>query len=137
MIQAKESNEKVKNKTERSKSLKQYHAVFSGKGLELLQRLRSDMEYSTFQETLAFMLSAVVCLIAEMKHIDGKEIYLADNSGHRSGDIKPKILRGQHEIFHSKQDSEAVESLLAAMNISLDVDSVKARETKDERTSKD
>lgn len=128
MQQAESSAQKNTDKTERSNSLKQYHAVFSGKGLELLKRLRADMGYETLQETLAFMLSAVVCLIAELKHIDGKEVYLADNQGNRSDDIKPKILKGQQDIFHSKVNTEAVESLLASMNIRMAVDDMKAKD---------
>jgi hypothetical protein len=112
--------------------IQEHSSRFHGNALKLLKRVKKTYDFGTIDEAVRFVFSSYISMVDEMKHLSGKSVYLTDENGNRSEDLKKRIFKKHIDTFNQMQNAYFADQFLQQMSIAINAKDVEDKEARDE-----
>lgn len=113
-----------KDEEKRSK----YDVSFGGEVLEILKQVKKVYGFKNLGIVMHFVFQVFMLTLKEIRALPGDKVYLVDNLGNKSKEIKKSVLGKTYDAFNAEQDKYIVERYLEDINVLFTVDDVKSKD---------
>lgn len=93
-------------------ALNEYPIIYKGQILDMMKRMKKDYGFPALMMVVKYITEGFVFVLKKMKEMPGSKVYLVDELGNRSEDIKKAFLREAYKAFNKEQDTEIVDKFL-------------------------
>lgn len=104
---------------------KKYDVSFGGDVLDILKQIKKTYGFKNLGMVIHFVFQVFMLTLKELRTLPGTKVYLVDDLGNKSKEIKQTVLGKTYDAFNKEQDSYVVERFLDDINVLFKVDEVK------------
>lgn len=121
-----------KHRKDLDKKIDKYHEIedlspvhevrYQGSILEIIKSIKKDYGFNSLNEVLFFCLSTTDFILKAIRSMPGSRVYLQDNHGNKTSDVKTVIMKKQTKFMNEIQNRDIVNEFLTQMAVLFKMD---------------
>lgn len=109
-------------------NLQIFKISLKGRVLETFKQIKSIYSFEKLEQVIHLVIEGFVFVLKEIRKLPGDRIYLVDNLGNKSPEIKKGFLNRAEKSFNQEQDSYLVSQYLEKIDMKFKIEELKKKD---------